>query len=508
MKKLTVLIIIIMLLICACSNNETITESVLQNETDSTTANTSVAKETSTKEVASTEKAEEIKKFIEIDFTDVFNSKSITVTYKEKTSNIKKRSIKAAWEGDINFDYTVEPFVVDEKDSFSKLPQNSSVEFIFGSDNEYREYGYIYNVEDGRDNLEYISDNFGFFSIRNIIDSKFTGGKDVELSIVNPDNIDVYTPYEQIADGKYLIKSTDMKMNPIWKGGAIIIGDFDSTKTIEFEDHVLNIHLRGIDMDDYRVQFTEFIYSTIYNKIYKDNPGHLNKNMNIVYFNDYPEFFRFEGMKGAQIEIIGDRNLSDFTMSQENEKLYWLLTQYESHKDFGRIFVHQLVHATIDDSLIDYWGIEGIADYLMPKMLGDFGLYTDEQAENEYIRLVNDYNTKVVEKGDDIALNDTMSYSPDPDYTGWFHYQKGAIVFLYIDKVIMELTNNEKDIYDYLNLYLKNYEKYGKSKQNMESTLSELTGHDFTGFIDGITSNSINNPIPIKVVDGVLVVSY
>lgn len=480
------------------------------------------------------------KHYVEMDFTEVFLKKRVKVTYKEKITGTKKLSYDVAWEGDVDFISVVEPFVNDGKGKYEIKSNERKVNFILNGESEYVEYGYYYVLDKGVMPLGYILNDIGYVGIRNVLDGSFVNNNGYYLTIIKSHDIDVYTPYELVDSEKniYYIPQSNNVLNSIWKGGTLIFGNFDNKEEHYFDNHTLTILSNGLDENHISIRLSEFVYKKMINEVFKNNSEYLNKNCIILYVTEPYDYLRAEGYRGAQIEKIGE--FDTVPRKVINGDPYGMFIDYPNMKSIGRLYVHQTIHATFDDEFTGWWSIEGIAEYMMPLMLKEYGILTEEQSNEVYMDLISFYNEKIVAKDIDIPMYLIMDsknsveeleskydieintdelrhdeinelnagkdykWTYDEENTSWFIYKKGALVFLYLDQYIQQHTDGKKDIFDLLNSYLLRKKEEGSSYELIESVVSNLTNTNFTGFFEKYIMD--NEPLPLKVVDGKIVV--
>ncbi len=483
--------------------------------------------------------------YVTIDLTNVYETKMIDVSLNYDGKTDKNVEYLVAWEGDSTANRIVSSYISGEgtttiKDSESII----SYDLKKGSPVEY---GFTMDLEDAEIPLGSIGDGFGYIGVRNVLYGDIADNNPVILIMKGIEAEKLYMPYQKLdkialkhlglstsLQAYYIPKATD-DAHYIWKTGNIVFGDYDYVKTVQYDNHTLNILTKDTAHDGLPSLLTETTFTHMLNDVMKDNQYEFSAITNIVYFEGGPDKMRAEGTRGSQIERVRDYSMDIFFREDNPANMNNYFMHYPIIEELGRYFVHQIIHATFDDEFIAWWGIEGIAHYYMGPIMVKSGVIDQAFLDSCTKDLINYYNSEIVDKGYDIPMllnfgndesiesleskylisvhdystfqmnvGDHYNWSASPENTMWFPYEKGSLVFIYFDEYIKKYSSNTYDLDDALNIFLDDNSNYEMRMDRFEKIVSELTDTDFTGFFAKYVMD--DTPLPLKVIDDNIVI--
>lgn len=477
---------------------------------------------------------------VTVDLRKAFTSQTVDIHYKLKVHPGMAITASPLWESELDYVYSVLPFVTNDTDSFRLNSDKRSIDYVFESDG-YTTVGYTLQLDKGQMPVGVILDDMGYLGIRNIIDDRLITSDSCVLRILAPEGTEVHTPYEPIDDTletkwDYSSDKADIYViqgirpgggsQAIHKGGNIIFGTFDSASTYDYGDHQLLMLTKGIPSDHESVKITTTTYGHILNKVMGDQQDLFTPKATILYANSNEHTFRAEGFRGSQIEVLDPFKKTE--VIRVPNASYEYFTNYPSLKGAGRLYVHQIIHATFDDEFSGWWSVEGLAEYYMGPMLLASDIIDSKTLNQIEVDLVDFYLNEIAENDMPLHLNyksdktqteleskypieihdyqqgpmnpgDHYKWTVDKEKTYWFPYVKGALVFMYIDKYVTQHTDNDVNLDDILNLYLTKRDDVSDRYTAFELSVEELSGNDFQGFFDKYVMD--NTLLPLEIVD-------
>lgn len=472
-----------------------------------------------------------------IDLKNTHKTNEFTVKYYEYLDGEISHELSLLWDGEPDYFQQVKPFA-DDSDTYQIDEERRMVTYNLSGNGQRKSFGYTIDLKEGSMEAGFSEENFVCISTSRALRILGLEEGNKIIQIKSPNDLTLFSPYEAIkgtSDLFYAKKRTGFH-NPDYDSGVIVLAEPTNYIEKQYNSHKMNLLGVGIEENNEILKLSEFVYDRYMTEIYDGIEYVLAPAYNIVYLSEeYPDGIRMEGFSGNQIEVGRKPVLN--AVKGAGDWTGEILSPYANVRETGRIFVHQMAH-TFDLAKLDgWWSVEGIAEYLMPLMLRDYGIMTESQVQDTLKHLINYYNTEIVDKDKDIPmviisdngieasvleskypikitsndLNNYVNLSPSKGYeamtgieSGWYVYQKGALIFCYLDEYIQKYSNDQYNLYSALNRYLSLMNEERDAYTKLEDVIGELTDTDFNGFFDRYVKD--NQALPIYVEDDEIII--